>query len=72
MSTEPNPRAGELQLLRQLLRAPGPIQITHSATVAILDRLEANGEAFSWADYDCKLFADITATGRKALDEAAH
>lgn len=67
-SPEAQLRGEELGLLRQLDRQV--CLITHSETIAILDRLEAKGEAHFWADADHQLWGDITAKGRKALPPA--
>ena len=61
-----DPRAEELQLLRQLLR--GPIQPMHSSTRDIAYRLFGKGEVFM-----VKGWIELSAAGRRALrrdDEA--
>lgn len=59
------PRKEEQQLLRQLERDPR-LASTHSATIAILDRLVAKGEAMSWPWPDGPGYIfEITATGKR-------
>ena len=60
-----DPRAEELQLLRQIARQN--INTTHSATYDIGKRLEANGEAMGWWDTAAQYNLEITAKGIKAL-----
>ncbi len=59
-------RAEELQVLRQLQR--GPIEVRHSATLKVVERLVEKDEAFL-----VKGWAELSAGGRRALrtDHAA-
>lgn len=59
--------AGKLSL--EMSYWPAGVMITHSETVAIMDRLEAKGEAHFWADADHKLWGEITARGAKVVAE---
>jgi hypothetical protein len=60
MSYQADPRAEELQLLRQCLR--GPVEPRHSATIAVAERLYAAGEVFM-----VKGWIELSAAGRRAL-----
>lgn len=63
-----DPRAEELQLLRQLERSIR-IASTHSATIAIMDRLVRNGEAMAWPWPDGPGYIfEITATGKREAE----
>ena len=65
MSYTADPRQEELQLLRQLDRSTR-LATTHSATIAILDRLLLAGEAMSWPWPDGPGYIfEITATGKR-------
>lgn len=68
---EADPRAEELQLLRQLRRAQPTLATTQSATITVLDRLVMKGEAMSWPWPGGPGYVfEITATGyRTALQE---
>jgi len=65
MTYEADPRQEELQLLRQLERSTR-LATTHSATIAIMDRLVQNGEAMAWPWPDGPGYIfEITATGMR-------
>lgn len=61
-----DPRAEELQLLRQLKRQP--CALYHASSIVILGRLLSNGEAMSWPHEDHTV-ADITQAGVRAIWE---
>lgn len=65
MSYIADPRAEELQLLRQISRQP--CVASHSATVEIAQRLEGKHEAFILADYHARLWVEISSKGRRTL-----
>lgn len=64
-SNTADPRKEEQQLLRQLGRNTR-LASTHSATIAIMDRLVQNGEAMAWPWPEGPGYIfEITATGMR-------
>ena len=60
----------ELQLLRQVL--PAPLMFTHSATMAVAERLSASGDAMVlFRLSEGSNWLEITAQGRRRLLDAA-
>lgn len=60
-----DPRAEEIQLLRQCQRQA--INTRHTATYDIAKRLEAKGETMGWWEPDATYSVEITAAGIKVL-----
>lgn len=68
MSDEAVLKREELQLLRQVV--PWPLRITHSATLAIAQRLVAAGDAMIWTAAEPDYILEISVKGlRRLVDE---